>query len=206
MDIIKDLKPVEKDIYIRKIADKTGIKNQALYDLMNNKLQRDANIGENMNIDNIFGNKLYVEPIYLKAERELLKLIIKNKSAQSYGLKVLNEDIFISKEAKQIFSLILENLEAEEDEIGTLIEIKFGDADTIREWVNIVQIKLIGENCDCKILIDDCIKEIKKYKLEETRKEIMNKIKKYESEGKINESLKLAQELMNIQRQLGGMQ
>ncbi|KAJ49602.1 DNA primase [Clostridium tetanomorphum] len=206
LDIIKDLKPVEKDIYIRKIADKTGIKNQALYDLMNNKLQRDANIGENMNIDNIFGNKLYVEPIYLKAERELLKLIIKNKSAQSYGLKVLNEDIFISKEAKQIFSLILENLEAEEDEIGTLIEIKFGDADTIREWVNIVQIKLIGENCDCKILIDDCIKEIKKYKLEETRKEIMNKIKKYESEGKINESLKLAQELMNIQRQLGGMQ
>ena len=78
-------------------------------------------------------------------------------------------------------------------------------ADSIKEWVNIVETELISENCDYKVLIDDYIKEIKKFKLEETRKEIMNKIKNYESEGKIDESLKLAQELINIQKQLGGM-
>lgn len=204
-DIIKDLKPVEKDIYIRKLSDKTGIKDQALYDLINNNLQKDGNNDENMNSDDIFGNKLYVEPTYVKAERELIKLIINKKEIQDYVLKFLNEDIFISQKSKDIFKLVLENLEADEDEIGKIIEVNLGDADSIKEWINIVETKLISENCDYKILIDDYIKEIKKYKLEETKREIMNKIKNYESEGKINESLKLAQELINIQKQLGGM-
>lgn len=205
IDIIKELTPVEKDIYIRKLSEKTGIKDQALYDLMNNNLQKDDKNYENMNSDDVFGNKLYVEPIYVKAERELLKLIINKKEIQEYALKFLNEDIFISQKSREIFKLVLQNLEADEDEIGKMIEVNFKDADTIKEWINIVETKLISENCDYKILIDDYIKEIKKYKLEETKRKIMNEIKNYESEGKINESLKLAQELINIQKELGGM-
>ncbi|WP_027625054.1 DNA primase [Clostridium lundense] len=205
VDIIKELTPVEKDIYIRKLSEKTGIKDQALYDLMNNNLQKHDKNYENMNSDEVFGNKLYVEPIYVKAERELLKLIINKKEIQDYALQFLNEETFISQKSKDIFELVLENLEASEDEIGKLIEVNFKDADIIKEWINIVEIKLISENCDYKILVDDYIKEIKKYKLEETKRKIMNEIKNYESEGKINESLKLAQELINIQKELGGM-
>jgi len=158
-----------------------------------------------MNSPSILGNKLYVEPAYVKAERTLLKLIINKKETQNYALKFLNEETFISQKDKEIFKLVLDNLEADEEEIGKLIEMNIGDADSIKEWVNIVETELISENCDYKVLIDDYIKEIKKFKLEETRKEIMNKIKNYESEGKIDESLKLAQELINIQKQLGGM-
>lgn len=205
LDIIKDLKPVEKDLYVRKLSDKTGINGQALYDLMNNNLQKHGKNHKDMNSHSILGNKLYVEPAYVKAERTLLKLIINKKETQNYALKFLNEETFISQKYKEIFKLVLDNLEADEEEIGKLIEMNIGDADSIKEWVNIAETKLISENCDYKILIDDYIKEIKKFKLEETRKEIMNKIKNYESEGKIDESLKLAQELINIQKQLGGM-
>lgn len=205
LDIIKDLKPVEKDLYVRKLSDKTGISGQALYDLMNNNLQKHGKNHKDMNSHSILGNKLYVEPAYVKAERTLLKLIINKKETQNYALKFLNEETFISQKYKEIFKLVLDNLEADEEEIGKLIEMNIGDADSIKEWVNIAETKLISENCDYKILIDDYIKEIKKFKLEETRKEIMNKIKNYESEGKIDESLKLAQELINIQKQLGGM-
>jgi DNA primase len=205
LDIIKDLKPVEKDLYVRKLSDKTGINEQALYDLMNNNLQKHGKNHKDMNSPSILGNKLYVEPAYVKAERTLLKLIINKKETQNYALKFLNEETFISQKDKEIFKLVLDNLEADEEEIGKLIEMNIGDADSIKEWVNIVETELISENCDYKVLIDDYIKEIKKFKLEETRKEIMNKIKNYESEGKIDESLKLAQELINIQKQLGGM-
>ena len=126
LDIIKDLKPVEKDLYVRKLSDKTGINEQALYDLMNNNLQKHGKNHKDMNSPSILGNKLYVEPAYVKAERTLLKLIINKKETQNYALKFLNEETFISQKDKEIFKLVLDNLEADEEEIGKLIEMNIG--------------------------------------------------------------------------------
>jgi len=42
------------------------------------------------------------------------------------------------------------------------------------------------------------VNNIKKYKLEESRKKIMDKIRKCESEGLVEETLMLARELMDI--------
>ncbi|WP_125152548.1 DNA primase [Clostridium rectalis] len=206
MEIIKDLNPVEKGIYIRKISDKTGIKEQALYDLINEKMQKSIHSNEKMNIDEEFGNKLYVEPIYVKSERKLLKLIVSNKEALDYMCDILDENGFIFNVHKKIYKTILENRNCDVKEIGKIIETKYEDSEVIKEWVNILETNLISDNCDYKILIEDFIREIKKFKLEETRKEIMIKIKEYESQGAIKESLRLAQELVSIKKQLGSMQ
>ena len=39
MDIISDLNPVEKDVYIKKASENTGIKEQALYDILKSKMK-----------------------------------------------------------------------------------------------------------------------------------------------------------------------
>ena len=38
MEIIADLNPLEKDVYIKKASENTGIKEQALYDILSKKL------------------------------------------------------------------------------------------------------------------------------------------------------------------------
>ena len=82
MEIIADLNPVEKDVYIKKASENTGIKEQALYDILRSKISD--------NSTNEFRNgkeqsqKLHVEPAFLKAERILLKLMLENKDYLSY--------------------------------------------------------------------------------------------------------------------------
>ena len=39
MDIISDLDPIEKDVYIKKASENTGIKEQALYDILKIKMK-----------------------------------------------------------------------------------------------------------------------------------------------------------------------
>lgn len=206
LDVIKELKPIERDVYINKLSEKVDITEQALYDLMNNKLQKFEDNNTNMNIENIFGNKLYLEPPYIKAERGIIKLSIGNNNIQEYILKNMEMDEFNLDEHKKIFELIVHNSDKNKDFIGNLIEVKFKDANLIKQWINIVEFKIVNSECDFKVLIDDFIKEIRKHKLELKRKDIMKKIKEYERNGHINESLKLAQELISIQKQLGKIQ
>lgn len=65
MDIISDLNPVEKDVYIKKASENTGIKEQALYDILKSKMKdnRENDFRNNKEEDR---SKLYVEPGFLK--------------------------------------------------------------------------------------------------------------------------------------------
>ena len=65
-----------------------------------------------------------------------------------------------------------------------------------------MEIEFSGDEEEHKKLINDCIKELKKFKLEESKKEIMNKIKQYESKGFLEESIQLAQKLIELQKNL----
>ena len=73
MEIISDLDPMEKDVYIKKASENTGIKEQTLYDILKSKMKdnRENNFRNNKEEDR---SKLYVEPGFLKAERAILKL------------------------------------------------------------------------------------------------------------------------------------
>ncbi|GAA0718962.1 DNA primase [Clostridium malenominatum] len=206
VDIIKDLQPVEKDIYINKLSQQTGIQNQALYDLMNNKLQKDGNNEEKVNRDSFFGDKYYLEPVYVKCERALIKMIINREDMEEHINKTLKEEYFISDKRRELYKFVCENLELNEEEITGLIESKFMDYETIEEWIKIREIKVMDKDCDNKILLDDYVKELKRLKLDQSKKEIMEKIKNYEAQGKLRESIELAQQLFNIQKQLDGMQ
>ena len=206
IEILQDLQPIEREIYIKKLSDETNLKTQVLYDLLSNKLQKDVNNSTNVNIEEILGNKLYLEPSYIKAERVLIKSIIDSEIIKDYIFHNIEVDEFILKPHKDILNIILENYGLGLEEIKNNVEMNYDDVEIIKEWVNIQESKSINENDNYKVIVQDFIKQIKKYKLEDKIKEIKKEIKKFESEGNIEKSLSLAKELINVQRQLSDTQ
>lgn len=199
--IISELDPVEKDVYIRKIAEETEVKEQAIYDLLNQKTNKNVNKMEKVYSKDKFGQKLYLEPAYIKAERNLLKMMIENKENYNYILKNISKEELILNSHKKIFRLITEGIEEDIKNLNAHIEAKCDDVESSKEWINIQQTEVLYSDND-KELIEDYIKEIKKSKLEESKKEIMKRIKKYEEQGLFDESLRLVKELEIIQRQI----
>lgn len=205
VEIIAELDSIEKDFYINKLSEETNIKIQALYDIMNEKLQKKPKNDEQLNIENDFGSKLYLEPPYLKAERGLLNIMLNNAEAFEYIANNFHESELIIESHKKIYALIKDNIEKSHEELIKFIETNCNDVESSKEWVIICETQLIYDETDWQRLADDFIREIRKFKLEESKKEIMNKIKLYENEGRFEECIKFSQQLQEIQKKLGGI-
>ena len=201
-EIVADLDPVEKDVYIKKISEETGIKEQPIYDLLSKEINKNSNKSQNMNIQQDFGQKLYLEPAYIKAERSLLKFMLINEESCDYITENMLEEQLILKSHKSIYTLIVEYKTLTKNEKIKNIELRCNDIEFTKEWINIMEVEFACDEKDHKKLINDCIKELKKFKLEESKKEIMNKIKQYESKGMLGESIKLAQKLIEVQKDI----
>lgn len=200
--IVTELNPLQKDVYIKRVSEETGIKEQSIYDLISGELQKNVNITGNMNIVESFGQKLYLDPSYIKAERSILKLMHSKREAYDYIAEKYSENEMLSPSHKRIFRLMKEYFELEPLERQKRIEIKCDDIESSREWINILDLELIYQEDDYITFINDCIKEIKKFVLEEEKNEIMSKIKQYEATGRSGESLKLAQQLVDLKREI----
>ncbi len=201
-EIIADLDPVEKDVYIKKISEDTGIKEQAIYDLLSEEINKNSNKSQEMNIQQDFGQKLYLEPAYIKAERNLLKFMYINEENCNYVTENMDLEQLVLESHKNIYRLIVEFKNLSPGEKNRKIEFRCNDIECTKEWINTMEIEFAGDEEDHRKLINDCIKELKKFKLEESKKEIMNKIKQYESKGLLEESMKLAQDLIEIQKHI----
>lgn len=190
--------PVEKDIYIKKISENTGIREQALYDLLSREMTKNIQNQEFMNNKEENGTKLYKEPAFMKAERSLLKLCF-NEEYLDYIVNLISQDELILPEHKEIFSIIKDAKKGNINNIETYLESKCTNIKTIEEVVKINdQQVLIGK--DNKKLIQDLIKQIDSYKLNERLKELKQRQKLLESQGKIEESIQIAIELKNLMR------
>lgn len=200
VQILTDLDSVERDVYIRKISEETNIKDQAIYDMLNRKMQSGEKKEEHNNNISAFSKKLYLEPAYLKAERTLLKLMLEEPFALEYSGKHMDKEDFIVESHRMLFEQILSMRESEQSARKKAIELKLKDPDIIGEWINILEYETVYDKNNIDNFVDDCIKEIKKYKLEESKKEIMLKIKRFEAEGKLQESMELAKEFIKIQK------
>ncbi|MBU3142413.1 DNA primase [Clostridium sp. CF012] len=201
-EIIVDLDPVEKDVHIKKISEQTGIKEQAIYDLLREEINKNSKKTQKMNIQQDFGQKLYLEPAYIKAERNLLKFMFISEENCDYITEIMSIDQLILESHKIIYKLIVEYKNLAKDEKIKNIEFKCTDIECTKEWINTMEIEFGYDEEHHKKLIVDCIKQLKKFKLEESKKEIMNKIKKYESKGLLEESIKLAQKLIEVQKDI----
>lgn len=200
MEIISDLDPVEKDVYIKKASENTGIKEQALYDILKSKMKdnRENNFRNNKEEDR---SKLYVEPGFLKAERALIKIMLENKEYLQYIEERISENDFILLEHKEIFTVIILAKGENINNIDSFIESRLNNAKTIGELVKIKEENIFFAE-DIKVQIDDFINEIHSYKLKQRIDQLRKEQKELENQGKVEESIKLAIELASITKKL----
>lgn len=199
-NILIDLDPVEKDIYIKKVAVDIKISEQAIYDILKDGNKSKELNSEEMNNLKEFGQKLYLEPSHIKAVRSLLKLMIIDEKALNYIVsKDIREDI-ITNSHRKIFDLIIESKEKEKRSF--YIESKCDDVESSKEWVQILELNIIYEENEIEGLINDYIRGLKKYNLEESKKDIMNKISTLLLRGSGEEAKMLSKRLEEIRKEL----
>ena len=192
-DILANLNPVEKDIYVKSISEDIGIKEQSLYDLI--AMNRNTKSDDFMNKKEEYGTKLYVEPGYVKAEKSLIKLMLEDDYYEEIVSNISSDD-FISKSYAKIFNLIKE---AKEKNLKVSLHVEAGcdDVDSSKELVKIKEFNVL-KGKDVNKLILDYIKQLKKFKLTKKAEDLKRKLKQLEKDGLIEESIKIALELKNI--------
>lgn len=195
-EILAHVNSIEKDIYIKKISENTGIREQALYDLLSKEMTKNIKNQEFMNNKEENGTKLYKEPAFLKAERALLKLSLEDEYFDFIN-KLINQEELILPEHKEIFSIIKESKKGNINNIITFLETRCTEIKTIEEIVKIKDQEVLTGK-DNKKLIEDLVRQINNYKLNTRKKELKQKQKALEAQGKIEESIQIAIELNKL--------
>jgi len=205
-NILSSVDSIERDVYVKQVSQKTGVSEEAILENIREILKKTSKYEEKDNINVDFGQKLYLEPAYVKGERTLLKLMIEKTESLQYILEHIQREDFILSSHKIIFDLIIEFENLTYKEKINKIDIKCAeDSECIKEWINIQELQIKLGQYDMEKMIHDCIREIKKFKLEESKKGIMNKIRICESKGLVDESIKLAEQLIDIQKEISNI-
>lgn len=203
VNVLKDLDPLEKAVYIKQVSEKSGIGEEAIMESLDKNPNKSIENNKNHNINRKFGQKLYLEPGFVRAERTVLSLALDKRLSDKIFSNV-SEDDLILKAHKVIYTIIKENNMCSKEELIKIINLQtMQDSEFTKEWIKIQEYKVDIDEGSIDKMVSDCVNNIKKYKLEESRKKIMDKIRKCESEGLVEETLMLARELMDIQKEMG---
>lgn len=193
-EILANLNPVEKDIYVKSISEDTGIKEQSLYDLIS--MTKNTKSEDFMNKKEEIGTKLYVEPGYVKAEKSLIKLML-DEDYYNEIIENISSDDLNSKAHAKIFNLIKESKDKGLENTNLHVEAGCDDVESSKEWVKIKEFQVLKAE-DKHRLILDYIKQIKNFKLTKQLDLLRKKLKELENNGLIEESIKVALELNKI--------
>lgn len=200
-EILADLNPVEKDVYIKKISEETGLREQSIYDMISDKITRNTESIEDVNYEQKESQKSYIEPAYIKAERSILKIMMDDSYFKMISENISAED-FAMESHKELYELIRTLKEKNDENLQSKIELKCQNPEILKEWIFIKELVLVVNEREVASEINDYIYQIKKFKLEEQRKNIMNDIKNCERRNLFEESLKLIKTKKEIDKKL----
>lgn len=199
-EILADLNPIEKDVYIKKISEETSIKEQAIYDLLSQVMAKDKKENNFMNKKADYGTKLYVEPGYLKAERTLIKLMFKEEYFQELN-ELIKVGDFVLDSHNKIYSLILQGKNEDTSNIISYLESRCDDVESSKELINIKEQEIL-EFTDKDRVIKDYMQEVQSYKLKKKIEDLKKKQSILEKEGKFQETIEIAMELTRLTKSL----
>ena len=208
-EILAELNPVEKDVYIKKIAEDTGLKEQSLYDLLSEARHKKEEAF--MNNKEGIGTKLYVEPTYIesasmKAEKALLKMMFEDNEYYEIIINRISGEEFNSEACKKIFGLLCKGKEEQVENLVSFVESGCDDVESSKELVNIKEYNLeINETTDVDKMISDFVYSIKSFKIEENIKQLKSKQREYEKKGMFSELIQVTKEFKELENQLKTM-
>lgn len=196
--ILWGLDPIERDIYVKRISEDTGINNQAIFDMINNYNQENTKSNNKVNIIDNNRQKLYLEPAYIRAERGLLNIAINYRDKCEYIFEKVKYEDLILESHKKFYKILNDNVKMPSNELIKLIEVNCNDVESSEEFVKILEVIIPKEEQYLNEVINDYINKLKKYKLEKLKKDIVKKINEYAEQGCLDKSLRLQRKLMEV--------
>lgn len=193
VEILNELDPIEKDVYLQKVSEDTGIAESTLLSLMKGGKEENRPL-EIMTME----RPVHMESAHVKAERALLKILA---LGSAYARTRLHREDFVLESHQRIFDTLMA-YEGPPDNVWAHVESRCRDLESSKEWTMITEMVEIPD-IDVDILIDDFMKTINHYKNLMSQKKLMEDIRELDKKGQTKESLELAMKLIELQKTLG---
>ena len=195
VDILKGMNPIEADIYIKKLAEKTGISEGAIrFEYSgNNSQEKNARKHEAPGM-----NEEQEETEIPLLEQDLLKLML----LETRFAKLpddMDESIFTSSAGKTIYRRLLE-LDDNTDYVD-IGRIEDGLDEKTMEQFEIIKEKIIPRGRE-GIIFSECIGRIRKRELKKREAKIIMQLSMADEEENRNDIIKLTEQLMEIQKKI----
>ena len=195
VDILKGMNPIEADIYIKKLAEKTGISEGAIrFEYSgNNSQEKNARKHEAPGM-----NEEQEETEIPLLEQDLLKLML----LETRFAKLpddMDESIFTSSAGKTIYRRLLE-LDDNTDYVD-IGRIEDGLDEKTMEQFEIIKEKIIPRGRE-DIIFSECIGRIRKRELKKREAKIIMQLSMADEEENRNDIIKLTEQLMEIQKKI----
>ncbi len=189
--IMENLSGIEQDIWVSKLQDETGVSKEAILSMAKGGYSRKIWMTSRT-------PSSFVESGHRKAQRYLLKLMALGYDEVKKGI---DEQELTGSSHQRIFGLLSEY---EGDNPDAYLTANLTDADDQSEWAQIYGASDLPEDIEIQRLIEDYIRTVRYYNLKARKKAMVEEITVLEKEGRLAESLEIARELLDIQRELGG--
>lgn len=179
-EVINQLDLIDKEYYIKLLSKYLDINEELIINYVN------KNFKNSVNNDNYFEMEdKVIEKAYVRAEKQLLNLMLKKE----YLMYILNnnvdESLFSIDIHKKVFKII-STFDGDENDILTYLEGKLKTYDEIKLIVYFKENTIVYDNNNITNQIEDFIKVLKKNIISNFKEKITHIIKKYESDADEN--------------------
>ncbi len=193
--ILRGMKPVEADIYIKKLAEETGISEGAIrFEYSgNNSQDKGSTVYRDESSDNDFQQKEI--PL---VEQDLLKLMLIDKNFADLPSDI-NKIAFESYAGRVIYEKIM-SLKNNDNHVDLNKLTDNLDEETLKQ-LDVVKEKIIPHGREMAIY-DECIGQIRKRELKAKEAQIIMQLSMADEEENHDDIIKLTQQLMDIQKKI----
>lgn len=189
--VLEKLSGVEQDIWVGKLSEETGVTRQAIL-----AMTKGGYSSRVWSSGRMPGS--YVESGHRKAQRYLLKLLALGHTEVR---DAIGEEDLTGEVHRRIYRLLAGY---EGDNPDAYMSGSLQDPDDQSEWAQIYGSSDLPDDIEIDRLIDDYVRTVHYYNLRRKKKAMLDDIAALEKEGRLAESLEVAKELVEIQKELGG--
>jgi DNA primase len=203
--------PIVVDAYINKLSMETGIGSSALYDELSrqrsvhdkSQTEPEKHISGKSRYNNIIdGQKLYLEPAYIKAERFILCALYKDVSLFKYFEGKLSSEDFNDNAYKKVARIIFECLENNLSIIPASIISKFDNGEDMKKVADIFNDGMNIDMNGINDVLEDYIRLIGRHKLICMNDQLKLELRESEQKGDVEQSARLLEKIIEIEKKL----
>ena len=179
---------------MQKAEEIAGTGQHALQQYMDQTNKKNSSREETM----VISPMMHIESAHIKAARSLLKILAENPVY--LGEEIQLKDFSLPAHRK-IYE-IMKSFDGEKKRVASFVESRCDDVESSKEWTMITQMVVLPD-VEVDVQIEDYLKTVHHYQMDMKVKKLRAEIRVLEKEGKYEESMKLGNELIEIQKTLG---